>query len=584
MKAWRYGWWACAGLILLVSLGVSLALPRGFTVTAFGDLVALFLFLVGTAVMLRNALTTKGQSRAFWSLMTLGFAMWTANHAWWSYYEVVLKRSLPDPFAGDIVLFLHVVPFMTAIALRPHRVQEQEKLHLSTLNFLMVLAWWVFLYAFIVFPDEYVVLSIPVYTRNYDLLYLVENSLFLFATAIACVRATGAWRRVYANLCAAAIAYGISSAVLNHAITKGTYYSGSAYDLLLFFALSYFVWFGIEGGRSNLEPLPREPNPSRWATLAPRLAMIAILSLPTIGLWALFFDHSIPRLHQFRLFVCLVAMLVLGAFVFLKQYLLDHQLMRLLQTTDRSYQNLRRLQTELVQKEKLASLGRLVAGAAHEINNPVTAILGYSDLLSHDPALSAQQVSMAQKIGQQARRTRDLVSDLLSFAQQAPAEKSPIDVGMILQRAVQVELPGLDSRNIRVEVKLAPSLPSILGNAHQLLQSFTQILSNAIDALEEVRGGTITVTATVIAGNILVEFSDTGPGIREPRRVFDPFYTTKPIGKGTGLGLSATYGVIQNHKGQITCRNRTEGGAVFSVFLPIASGSSALDAEAAHAH
>ena len=584
MKLARYWWWSCAGTLLLVSLGISLAFPKGFFLTAFGDVTALVLFLAGTGVMVRNALTFRSQNRAFWALMASGFALWTTNHVWWSYYELILKRPLPDPFAGDIVLFLHLVPFMAAVALRPHRVQEQEKLYLGTLNFLMLLGWWVFLYTFIVFPDEYVSLSIPVYTHHYDLLYSVENMLFVGLLGIAWWRAQGEWKRVYRNLCAAALAYSIASGVLNNAINQGKYYSGSIYDVLLFFGLSYFVWAGLEAKGCKLEPAPRDATATRWTALAPRLAMIAILSLPALGLYALFFDHSTARLHHFRLFVCLAAMLVLGAFVFLKQYLLDHQLMRLLESSETSYRNLRRLQTELVQKEKLASLGKLVAGAAHEINNPVTAILGYSELLSSDPGLPSQQASMAQKIGQQAKRTRDLVSDLLSFAQQRPAEKVSLDVGMLLQRAVQVRLPELDSKKIKVEVQISPSLPEVSGNAHQLLQSFSQILSNAIDAVDEVGGGVITVRASLVPRHVAIEFSDTGTGIREPQRVFDPFYTTKPVGKGTGLGLSATYGVIQNHGGQITCRNKPQGGAAFTVLLPLATSEPAHEAEAAHVH
>ena len=153
MKLRRYGWFVCTGIIILVSLSLSLALSRGFALTAFGDLVALLLFLLATGLIFRNALTSDGQTRIFWSLLCLGFLMWTANHAVWTWIEVVLRGTIPDPFAGDIILFLHLVPFMAALALRPHRVHEQAKLHLSTLNFLIILVWWVFLYTFVVFPD-----------------------------------------------------------------------------------------------------------------------------------------------------------------------------------------------------------------------------------------------------------------------------------------------------------------------------------------------------------------------------------------------------------------------------------------------
>jgi signal transduction histidine kinase len=583
MSLKRHCWLVGTGIVLLVSATMALAIRPGFRLTAFGDLTALLLFVTATALIFRNAVTSTGQTRAFWSLIALGFLMWTANHASWTCYELVLKRDIPDPFAGDIVLFLHLVPFMAALALRPHRVQEEAKFYLSTLNFLMILVWWVFLYTSVVFPDEYVVTNVRVYSRNYDLLYLLENLLVVAGLGLAVLRTQGPWKNLYANLLGASFLYTIASELMNAAISRGRYYSGSLYDSLFFAALCWFVWTAIEGRRLALQPGSPSAQPSRWVALAPRFAMLAILSLPAFGLSVLVFDTSVPRLRQFRLFACLVTMLVLGAAVFLKQYLLDHQLMKLVESSDRSYEDLQRLQDELVQKEKLASLGQLVAGAAHEINNPVTAILGYSEILSSDPSVPPEQVSMARKIGQQARRTRDLVSDLLSFAQQTPTEKASIDVGMLLQRAVQMEIGHTNGKNIRIELKVTPSLPEVVANANQLLQSFVQIIGNAVDALDEVGGGTIVVSAAASGPNVVLEFSDTGPGIREPQRVFDPFYTTKPIGKGTGLGLSATYGVIQKHGGQISCSNKPAGGALFVVRLPAAHTTPPLSSGAAYA-
>jgi len=256
--------------------------------------------------------------------------------------------------------------------------------------------------------------------------------------------------------------------------------------------------------------------------------------------------------------------------VFLKQFLLDRQLIRLLDESRLSYENLQRLQSHLVQKEKLASLGQLVAGAAHEINNPLAAILGYSELLASQPALKREQAAMAEKIGQQARRTRDLVADLLSFSQQSPSEKALVDIGALVQRALQMHDVQIRGKNIQVQSVLEPGLPRIWGNSNQLLQTFLHLSENAIDALTEVGGGALLVTARHIGGEVVVEFSDSGPGMADPERVFDPFYTTKPVGKGTGLGLSATYGVVQEHQGHISCANQPHGGAVFTLRFPAA--------------
>jgi two-component system NtrC family sensor kinase len=243
----------------------------------------------------------------------------------------------------------------------------------------------------------------------------------------------------------------------------------------------------------------------------------------------------------------------------------------LLKRSHRSFDNLQRLQGRVIQQAKLASLGELVALAASELEFPLSAILNSSERMAASSNLSREQLSNAQKIGQQARRTRELVSDLLSFAQQTPGEKSPLELKPLLQRAVQMEGFKLENRKISLTVESndnAP-LPRVLGNSNQLLQAFVQIVENAVDALQEIGGGRLQISLWREAEEVVVQFADSGPGLRDPERVFDPFYTTKPVGKGTGLGLSATYGVIQDHKGQITCNNRPEGGAIFEIRLPV---------------
>jgi signal transduction histidine kinase len=126
----------------------------------------------------------------------------------------------------------------------------------------------------------------------------------------------------------------------------------------------------------------------------------------------------------------------------------------------------------------------------------------------------------------------------------------------------------LEKRDINLTVQGEGAVPRVLGNSNQLLQAFLQVVENAVDALQEAGGGSLRVSLRHEGTEVVIEFADTGPGLRDPERVFDPFYTTKPVGKGTGLGLSATYGVVQDHKGQITCYNRPEGGAAFEIRLP----------------
>jgi signal transduction histidine kinase len=548
--------------------------PRGPALTAFGDICPLVMMVAATVAMLRNALVQE-RARAFWMLLGFGCLLWSVNQGFWTYYEVVLKRDLPDPSFGDVILFIHIVPFMAAVALRPHRPRQDRKVLLDTVNFLMLLVWWVFLYMFVVFPDEYVMLNVPVYSRNYDTLYLLENFVLVFALGTVAYATRGNWRKIYWNLFVASALYTLASEIIDAAITRNHYYTGSPYDLLLLLAIAWMLWTAILARHIDLNESPDEKPASRWVDLAPRLAMIAILSLPLVGLWTLYFQKGPAHLRNFRLLVTMAATLVLGLFVFFKQFILDRQLISLLDQSRRSFESLQRLQTHLVQKEKLASLGQLVAGAAHEINNPLAAILGYSELLAAQTSLHGEQASMAQKIGQQARRTRDLVADLLSFSQQNPSEKVLVDVSSLAQRALQMHEVPAHSRNIRVEADLQPGLPRVWGNTNQLLQCFLHITENAIDALGDVGGGILAVKSRQEKHELVVEFSDSGPGMSDPQRVFDPFYTTKPIGKGTGLGLSATYGVVQDHQGTISCHNKPEGGALFVLRFPVASQAAA---------
>ncbi|MGA9813290.1 MAG: HAMP domain-containing sensor histidine kinase [Terriglobales bacterium] len=576
--------WRIAGIagITLIYAGVSLSVPAGFGLLAFGDIIQFSLLFLAFLLMISNAVSTRGQVRLFWGLMALGCLLWSTSLALWTLYEVILRLPIPDPFIGDAILFVHVVPFMAAVALRPH-LSDEKKLYFSTLTFLMLLVWWVFLYAFIVFPDEYVVLNVAVYSPHYDLLYLVENMAFLVVLGVLAWNARSAWKKIYRNLFVASGLYAVSSLVLNGAIARGQYYTGSIYDIPVIASVSWMIWAALLA--RELKP-PSEPAPSelsRWQMLAPRLAMLAMLSLPLMGYWAWFRDTAPANLRQFRLVVTLAATLVLGLFVFLRQFLMDRELVRLLEESRSSLENMKRLQTELVQREKLASLAQLVSGAAHEINNPLAAILGYSELLAAQAGAESEQGNMARKIGQQARRTRELLSSLLSFAQQSPGEKTLLDMGSVVQRALQMKMLRTENKNIQLESRIAPRLPQIWGNVNQLFQCCVEIIGNATDALQEVGGGTLSVSVIEEGDELVMEFSDSGPGIRDPQRIFDPFYTTKAVGKGMGLGLSVTYGVVQDHQGQISCENRAEGGAVFELRFPAAKQPAPKMAGAAQA-
>lgn len=575
----RHRWFVAVTGITLAFSAVSLTAHRSVALAGFSDGLGLLLMLAGLAVSLANFTQRPRQERSFWGLMAFGFGLWAANQAAWTYYESVLRRDVPDPFFFDIVLFFHMVPMIAAVAWRPDLAKKDSAVHLRVLNFFMLLGWWIFLYAFIVFPYEYVAFDVAIYNRYYDRLYAVENGLLLAVLGIAIWSSSRGWRRLYLNFFVPALLYAVNSQFLNRAAANDTYYSGSAYDIPMIATVAWIAAAAWSARRWDLTSMDFRFG-ARWSHTIPRAAMLAILSLPVLGLWAILFDSSPGVVRSFRVYAVLFGMLLLGACVFLRQYTQDQALMNLLEDSRKGFESQKRLQDQLVQKEKLASLGSLVAGAAQEIDHPLTAIMNSSEQLWSDGELSDQQTGLLRKILTHAKRSRDLVVSLLRFAKHAPGEKALVDLSMLLNRSIQMVQWRYAGDKLQVGVSIDAELPRVWGNVNQLFQAFVEIVENAMDALQEAGGGSLQIKAQRHGQDAVLEFSDNGPGIREPLRVFDPFYTTKPVGKGTGLGLSVAYGVIIDHDGQITCQNKPEGGALFVVRLPVAAETAAAGAGA----
>jgi len=261
---------------------------------------------------------------------------------------------------------------------------------------------------------------------------------------------------------------------------------------------------------------------------------------------------------------------------------------RLLQESREAYETLRQMQEQLLQSEKMAAVGQLVSGVAHELNNPLTAILGYSELLKSEDRVSGRGAEYLEKLYKQAQRTHHIVQNLLSFARQRKPERGPAQVNRVIEDTLALREYDLKIHRIQVHRQLDPKLPEISADFHQLQQVFLNILNNAVDAISECNHpGEIWIRTFAVGDNVRVEFTDNGPGVKNPHRVFDPFYTTKPVGKGTGLGLSICYGIVKEHGGEIEVQNEN-GGATFSVTLPLnglgGDQSDASSANAANTH
>src|SRR5215471_9721938 len=240
--------------------------------------------------------------------------------------------------------------------------------------------------------------------------------------------------------------------------------------------------------------------------------------------------------------------------------------------TKKAYEDLRRTQEQLLQSEKMSAVGQLISGVAHELNNPLTAVLGYAQLLETEP-LEPRVHEFIQKLRKQAQRTQRIVQNLLSFARQHKPSRVHVDLRSVIEDTIALRDYDLKVNNIVVHREFETVLPSVVVDPHQIEQVYLNIINNAADAmLESGRGGDLRIRLRAENGRVVTEFHDSGPGFLEPKRAFDPFYTTKGVGKGTGLGLSICYGIVKEHGGEITALNHPSGGAVVRMSLAVAVG------------
>jgi PAS domain S-box-containing protein len=239
----------------------------------------------------------------------------------------------------------------------------------------------------------------------------------------------------------------------------------------------------------------------------------------------------------------------------------------------RDVTELKRLEEQLIQAEKLAAMGQMLAGVAHELNNPLTAILGVTELLRERPNVEEATKRQLELTHRQARRAARIVQNLLEFSRPASPQKKPVDLNSIVDRTLQLHEHSLRRNCVEVDFRPQPDLPPVVGDANQLIQVFLNLVTNAEQAIREIReSGRIQIRFARQGSRISVTFQDDGVGIRPDAipRLFDPFYTTKRPGGGTGLGLSICLSIIREHGGTIEAEALPGGGSAFTIYLPVA--------------
>jgi signal transduction histidine kinase/ActR/RegA family two-component response regulator len=246
----------------------------------------------------------------------------------------------------------------------------------------------------------------------------------------------------------------------------------------------------------------------------------------------------------------------------------------------------RRLQQQLAQSEKMYSLGQMISGIAHELNNPLASIVGFSQLLRARGAADPKLVRRLDLLQEQAARCQKIVSNLLAFARGHEPERVPLSLNEVVDAVLSLMEYQLRVADIGVEVDLDRGLPTVPGDAHQLQQVLVNLMTNSQHAIRDAgQGGRVTVRTRRGDGVALLQVADDGPGIPESirARIFDPFFTTKDVGKGTGLGLSLVYGIVTAHEGTIEVEGEEGGGTLVSIALPLSRrGSDEHAASAPH--
>lgn len=317
-------WVGAAAVSTLVQFAASAFLPRGYALTVLSDSASALLLLSLLIVFAQNAGSARGRLRVFWVMQAVGWAVSLINQLWWMEYDVILRKQVPMLFAGDVLLFLPGMMMLAGFLLRPHVEHSRSSARLGAIDFLLLMVWWVFFYAYLVTCWQYVSPNEALYNRNYDRLYLTEI-VVLVSVLIHLIRhSTGSWRRFYVLYTGAILFNYLWFALENRALEQYIYFIGSWYDCPYIASFALFMVVALYGREQQLCRESAEPETYRsWVTA---LAALAVLTLPVMVLAAVLERNASLQIMHFRVLVTALAIFAMAALVFTKQYLLHEEL------------------------------------------------------------------------------------------------------------------------------------------------------------------------------------------------------------------------------------------------------------------
>lgn len=568
-----------AGFILLYG---ALSVVTGQQVAALGDAAQLVPPLAYAAFTFWLARRCRGQVRSFWHLNAVHGVMWAAGQAVWTYYDLV-HGGVPVISPTDPLFFASSVPLAAALYGRPERDRPRWLFDIVLLDLVLIALFSAFVYSYFVVSIAITDGNEQLYHTNLTQLLNARNlALALWGLWVWRTAPSPAWRRmlgIYAAGLGLAFAGGIGYDLADQ---NGRYAPGALWDVS--WMLPY-VFMGMAAAvaydEGLLEPAEEAPALARLPVVS-LIAITLLVAIPAVDEIARRLLDVSPATAALRTRLALAMMIPFGLVVVVREFLSRRALLR-------AGQELVSAREQLVQKEKLAAVGQLVSGVAHELNNPLQGVLGYAELMlaARPSALDTEELTA---IRDNANRAAGIVRNLMTFAGRTSSARGWQQINRVVRDAVAGREPHLQTGGIDLRLELADRLPLVYLDQARLEDVLVNLIQNAEAAILSRRGATprpagmpqpwqgeivIATRGHGDAGRILIEVADNGSGLRDEdlRRVFDPFFTTREVGQGTGLGLSVCYGIVREHGGRITARNAAAGGAIFTIELPVTAES-----------
>jgi signal transduction histidine kinase/CheY-like chemotaxis protein len=572
---------ALAGAAFLFLYAVA-SVATGQRLIALGDVAQLIPPLAYATFTTWLARQSRGQVRVFWNLNAIHGVTWAIGQAVWTYFDL-FRGGVPAISPTDPLFFVASIPLAAALYGRPERDRPRWLFDIVLLDLTLIALFSAFVYIYFVVSIAVTDGREDLYHDNLTQLLNARNLLLAFwAMYVWRTASSTPWRRmlgVYATGLALTFLGGL---VYGAVEARGTYAPGGLWDVA--FMAPYVAMLmaaAIAYEEKLFEPEEEAPPLSKLPVVS-LIAIALLVAIPVIDLIARRFLEVSEATESLRIRLALAMMIPFGLVVVAREFLSRRALIR-------AGQDLAATREQLVQKEKLAAVGQLVSGVAHELNNPLQGVLGYAELMLASKTSSLETEEL-RAIRDNANRAAGIVRNLLTFAGRTDSARGWQQMNRIIRDAVAAREPHLIGTGIDLKLQVADRLPLVYVDHKRLEDVVIKLVDNAEAAIESRRGGRA-LTATVperargeivittrLEGEpdrILVDVADNGSGLKEEdlTRVFDPFFTTREVGQGTGLGLSVCYGIVREHGGHITARNRSTGGAEFTVELPVMAES-----------